>query len=182
MANLTSIRLQLSASEGGNGGMPRRLDATQLPQHRERLFRAAVAMTGSRDDADDLVQETYARVMRRARFVRRGDDAAYLMRAMRNTWLNVSRERGAETRAVAQTGAMIQRSPERDPLLSLEMRALLAAVSELPSAQRDVIVAVDFLGLSYKEAARALRTREGTIMSRLCRARVRVGNELGEAH
>jgi RNA polymerase sigma-70 factor, ECF subfamily len=160
----------------------RLLDTERLPQHRERLFRAAVAMTGSRDEADDLVQETYARVMRRPRFVRRDEDVPYLMRTMRNTWLNIRRKRGAEARAVEQTGVMLDRRPDPDPLLPLEARTLLAAVSELSPQHRDVIVAVDVLGLSYKEAARALRTREGTIMSRLFRARVQVGDALGDAH
>jgi RNA polymerase sigma-70 factor, ECF subfamily len=159
----------------------RLLDTEQLPQHRERMFRAAVAMTGSRDDADDLVQETYVRVMRRPRLVRRDEDVPYLMRTMRNTWLNMRRKRGAEARAVEQTGALLEREPEPDPLLPLEAHTLLAAVSELTPHHRDVIVAVDVLGLSYKEAARALRTREGTIMSRLFRARVSVGRALANA-
>jgi RNA polymerase sigma-70 factor, ECF subfamily len=158
----------------------RRLDPERLPQHRDRLFRAAVAMTGSREDADDLVQETYARVMRRPRVVRRDEDIPYLMRTMRNTWLNIRRKRGAEARAMEATGALLDRRPEPDPLLPLEARTLLAAVSELSPAHRDVIVAVDVLGLSYKEAARALRTREGTIMSRLFRARTHVGRALGD--
>lgn len=159
---------------------PRRLDTAQLPQHRDRLFRAAVAMTGSRHEADDLVQETFERVMRRPRFVRREDDLAYLMRTMRNIWLNLRRQRGSEARAMEQTGDLLAHPAEPDPLLSLEIRALLAAVAQLPTAQREAIVAVDVLGLSYKEAAHALRTREGTIMSRLSRARVRVGQLLAE--
>jgi RNA polymerase sigma-70 factor, ECF subfamily len=158
----------------------RPLDAAELPQHRGRLFRAAVAMTGSREDADDLVQETYARVMRRPRFVRKDNDLAYLMRTMRNTWLNIRRDRGAEARAVEETGTLAERLPAPDPMISVEARALLAAVSELPPLHRDVIVAVDVLGLSYKDAAKALRTHEGTIMSRLFRARVHVGRALGE--
>ena len=52
-------------------------------------------------------------------------------------------------------------------------------MSALPPIYRDVIAAVDVLGLSYKEAAKALRTREGTVMSRLFRARVHVGEALG---
>jgi len=159
---------------------PHRLDTERLPQHRDRLFRAAVAMTGSRDEADDLVQETYVRVMRRPRFVRRDDDVAYLMRTMRNTWLNIRRKRGSEARAMQETAAMAERAPDPDPMVPLEARELLTAVSELPPVHRDVIVAVDVLGLSYKEAARALRTREGTIMSRLFRARVRVGEALAQ--
>ena len=42
------------------------LDRERLPQHRDRLFRTAIVMTGSRQDAEDLVQETYVRVLRQA--------------------------------------------------------------------------------------------------------------------
>jgi RNA polymerase sigma-70 factor, ECF subfamily len=172
---------QVKNPQSENDPSERRLDIERLPQHRERLFRAAVMMTGSRDEADDLVQETYVRVMRRPRFVRRDEDIPYLMRTMRNTWLNIRRRRGAEARAVEATAATLDRLPEPDPLLSLEAHQLLEAVSDLSPAHRDVIVAVDVLGLSYKEAARALRTREGTVMSRLFRARLNVGRALGEA-
>ena len=56
---------------------------------------------------------------------------------------------------------------------------LYAAVAGLPGDFRDVLVAVDIAGLSYKEAARALRIREGTVMSRLYRARQQVVRTLG---
>ncbi|HEX6027112.1 MAG TPA: sigma factor-like helix-turn-helix DNA-binding protein, partial [Solirubrobacter sp.] len=84
-----------------------------------------------------------------------------------------------EARAVEESARILERAPEPDPLLSVEARALLDAVSELPPIYRDAIAAVDVLGLSYKDAAKALRTREGTIMSRLFRARVHVGEALG---
>ena len=57
------------------------------------------------------------------------------------------------------------------PEAALEASELYAAIAALPGDFRDVLVAVDVTGLSYKEAARALRVREGTVMSRLYRAR-----------
>jgi DNA-directed RNA polymerase specialized sigma24 family protein len=54
----------------------RRLEATRLPEHTERLYRAAYALSGSAADAEDLVQETFARVLTRVRFVRRGGERA----------------------------------------------------------------------------------------------------------
>ena len=62
----------------------------------------------------------------------------------------------------------------REPQAALEARDLYAAVAALPADYRDVLVAVDVTGLSYKEAARALRIPEGTVMSRLYRARQQV--------
>jgi RNA polymerase sigma-70 factor (ECF subfamily) len=53
-------------------------------------------------------------------------------------------------------------------------------VAALPADFRDVLVAVDITGLSYKEAARALRIREGTVMSRLYRARREVARRIAD--
>jgi RNA polymerase sigma-70 factor, ECF subfamily len=165
--------------EAADDGAVERLDHSRLPEHLDRLYRAAYAMTGAREDAEDLVQETYVRVMRRPRFVRKDNDLAYLMRTMRNTWMNIRRSRGAEAAAIQETGSLMERLPDPDPMISVEARTVLAAVSELPPLYRNVIVAVDVLGLSYKDAASALRTREGTVMSRLFRARIQVGRALG---
>src|SRR5437868_7297087 len=67
------------------------LDPERLGDHLDRLFRAAWALTGSREDAEDLVQETYERVLRRPRFVRRDDDLGYLFRTLHNTYFNPRR-------------------------------------------------------------------------------------------
>ncbi len=66
----------------------------------------------------------------------------------------------------------------RQPEDALEAGELYAAVAALPDDFRDVLVAVDVTGLSYKEAARVLRIREGTVMSRLYRARQQVVRRL----
>ena len=67
-----------------------------------------------------------------------------------------------------------------DPQLALDAQVAYEAMRELPEPQREVIAAVDVMGLSYKEAARALRIRQGTLMSRLSRARDRVAAALEE--
>lgn len=169
-----------SHGPAGGGAVRRRLQHEPLTQHLDRLFRAAVVMTGSHADAEDLVQETYLRVMRRPRFLHGDNEIGYLMRTMRNTWLNTCRSRVSEARAVQESAARLERQSEPDPLLSVQTRAVLAAVSKLPPFYRDAIAAVDVLGLSYKDAAKALGTREGTVMSRVFRARVQVGRALGD--
>jgi RNA polymerase sigma-70 factor (ECF subfamily) len=63
-------------------------------------------------------------------------------------------------------------SPE--PEVALQAGELYRAVADLPGEFRDVLVAVDVTGLSYKEAAKALKVPEGTVMSRLYRARQQV--------
>jgi RNA polymerase sigma-70 factor, ECF subfamily len=161
----------------------RELEVARLPDHLDRMFRAAMALCGSRHDAEDLVQETYARVLRRPRFLRREDDAAYLMRALRNTWINL-RSSGHARRSVPFEPDRLEFVADRtaDPqTTALEARDAFAAVAELSPPLRETIVAVDVMGLSYKEAARVLRVRPGTIMSRLHRARDAVADALGEA-
>ena len=71
--------------------MDRPLDPAQLGDHLDRLYRAAWALAGSREDAEDLVQETYARVLSRPRLLRNEDDLGYLLRALRNTFLTKKR-------------------------------------------------------------------------------------------
>jgi RNA polymerase sigma-70 factor (ECF subfamily) len=64
------------------------------------------------------------------------------------------------------------------PESRVDAAALYAAISELPEDFRDALVAIDVVGLSYREAARALKVREATITTRLHRARQRVARTL----
>jgi RNA polymerase sigma-70 factor (ECF subfamily) len=138
-------------------------------------------MCGSREDAEDLVQETYARVLARPRLLRNEDDLGYLLRALRNTFLNQKR---TESRRLRPDHLPDQLDLVADPRASqpeaaLETAELFAAIAALAADFRDVLVAVDVAGLSYQEAARALRIREGTVMSRLYRARQQVVRTVG---
>jgi RNA polymerase sigma-70 factor (ECF subfamily) len=156
--------------------MERQLEPARLGDHLDRLYRAAWALCGSREDAEDLVQETYARVLARPRLLRREDDLGYLLRAMRNTFLNQKRTERSRLRTgpLPDELELVADPRSREPHAALEAGELYAAIAELPDDFRDVLVAVDVTGLSYKEAARALRVREGTVMSRLYRARQQV--------
>jgi RNA polymerase sigma-70 factor, ECF subfamily len=156
--------------------MDRPLDTARLGDHLDRLYRAAWALSGSREDAEDLVQETYARVLKRPRLIRYGDDLGYLLRALRNTFLTQKRTESRRLRPVALPDDLdVVADPHADqPHDALEASEVYAAIAELPAAFRDVLVAVDVAGLSYKETAHALGLREGTVMSRLYRARQQV--------
>jgi RNA polymerase sigma-70 factor (ECF subfamily) len=160
--------------------MARPLDPTRLGDHLDRLFRAAWALSGSRDDAEDLVQETYSRVLAKPRLLRNEDDLGYLLRALRNTFFNMKRTERRRLRPgpLPDELDLLADPRARDPQAALEAGEVYAAVAALPDDFRDVLVAVDITGLSYKEAARALRIREGTVMSRLYRARQQVVRRL----
>jgi RNA polymerase sigma-70 factor (ECF subfamily) len=163
------------------GRRQRRLEPARLESHRSRLFRAAFALSRSREDAEDLVQETYEHVLRRPRFLRNDNDDGYLLQVLRNRW-----------HALAGSAAYRRSTPmapddlewvasgvaDDDGMRAVEVKLAYAAIGELSDPLRETIVAVDIVGLSYREAARALGTRTGTVMSRLFRARERVAAAL----
>jgi RNA polymerase sigma-70 factor, ECF subfamily len=155
-----------------------RLDPERLGDHLDRLYRAAWGLCGSREDAEDLVQDTYARVLAKPRFLRREDDLGYLLRALRNAFLAGRRPQRARTPTVP-LHEELDAGSHGDPAELAEQRRVYAAISELAPDYRDALVAVDVAGLSYREAARALRVPEGTVTSRLARARERVADALG---
>src|SRR5947209_15278578 len=153
---------------------PRRLDPDLLGRHLDRLFRAAWGLCGSRDDAEDLVQETFVNVLKRPRWLRNRDEIGYLLRALRNTYN--SRYRSAA-----------QRPRERQLLESdlierhnseVNAREIMEAIASAPAHYRDAVIAIDLIGLSYREAARSLRTREATITTRVHRGRQYVARAL----
>jgi RNA polymerase sigma-70 factor (ECF subfamily) len=160
--------------------LARTLDPETLGDHLDRLFRAAWALTGSREDAEDLVQETYERVLRRPRFVRRDDDLAYLYRTLRNTFFNARRTASRRPQVAAELDDIQAASTrsDSDPQLASEAHLLLETVAALPEPMREVLVAVDVIGLSYAEAGKALEIHENTVPTRLARARLKVAEAL----
>jgi RNA polymerase sigma-70 factor, ECF subfamily len=158
----------------------RQLDPEELGDHIDRLYRAAWGLCGAREDAEDLVQETFANVLRKPRFLRSEDDAGYLLRVLGNTF--VSQRRSAARRP--QTAPLPDEADllEDPRAIRAESRAesneLYALIAILPPDFRDVLIAVDLVGLSYREAAQSLRVREATITTRLHRARQRIAKSL----
>ncbi len=158
----------------------RQLDPDRLGDHIDRLYRAAWALCGSREEAEDLVQETFTHVLRRPRLLHSDDDLGYLLRALRNTFYS-SRRSAARRVQELPAGDDLERmagSVAPDVDARIESAALYAAIAELPENFRDALVAIDLAGLSYREAARALRIREATLTTRLHRARRRLAETL----
>jgi RNA polymerase sigma-70 factor (ECF subfamily) len=158
------------------------LDPQSLSKHIDRLYRAAWGLCGSREDAEDLVQETFARVLSRRRVLRSDDELYYLMRVLRNTFLTSRRTAARRPLAVATLEEVVTADsrPMGRPDQALEVSELYATIAQLPQDFRDALVAVDVLGLSYREAARALGVREATITTRLFRARKQIAERLVE--
>jgi RNA polymerase sigma-70 factor, ECF subfamily len=158
------------------------LDPQSLGKHVDRLYRAAWGLCGSREDAEDLVQETFARVLSRPRMLHGDDELYYLMRVLRNTFLTTRRTASRRPVTVATLDDVVAADPKplARPEQAIEIQELYATIAELPEDFRMALVAIDVLGLSYREAARALKVREATITTRLFRARKQVSGKLAE--
>jgi RNA polymerase sigma-70 factor, ECF subfamily len=160
------------------------LDPMSLPRHLDRLYRAAWALCGSPHDAEDLVQETFARVLARPRLLRGQDELAYLMTVLRNTFLTQRRTAARRPRTGASPLEDIDPVDPRitsRPAEALQAREVFTAIAGLSESYRMALVAVDVAGLSYREAGGVLGTREATIATRVFRARQQVARELNDA-
>jgi RNA polymerase sigma-70 factor (ECF subfamily) len=152
------------------------LDPRTLGDHLDRLYRAAWALSGSRADAEDLVQETFARVLAKPRRIRNDDDLGYLLQVLRNTFISSRRAaaRRLAPEALSDEVEPVDPRPASRPDHAAEAREVFAVIAGLSERSRDALVAVDVAGLSYAEAAELLGTNEATMTSRLFRARAQV--------
>lgn len=158
----------------------RQLDPEELGDHIDRLYRAARSLTGSREEAEDLVQETFARVLQKPRLLRSEDDIGYLLRVLRNTFISMRRSAARRPQVTAPPEVLdfVEDRGSTQPEAQIEMSELYKAIAELPDDFRDAVMAIDVVGMSYREAARALRVREATITTRLHRGRQRLARRL----
>jgi RNA polymerase sigma-70 factor, ECF subfamily len=163
-------------------GRARVLQPDEAASHLTRLYRLAWSLCGSPHVAEDLVQETYLRVLARPRRVRNSDSFAYLARTLRN--VTTDHRRSESSRERRRLAADEVDPPDHrvtgDPVLAALAGEIYGAVSGLPDHHRDVVAAVDVAGLTYDEAARRLGVPVGSVMSRLYRARDRLADTLGD--
>ncbi len=169
-----------AAGRPPSGSGTERLDPEVLVAHLGHLLPAARALCGSREGAEDLVQETVARILARPRMLRAGHERAYLMQTLRNTFLTSRRMAGRRPHVVATRKGLDAADPRAGarPEEAVIAAQVFPAIARLPESFRLALVAVDVAGLSYREAARALGVPEATITTRLYRARQRVAREL----
>ena len=153
----------------------------------ELLYRVALRLTGSPTEAEDLVQDTLVRAVRAFDRFDGRYPRAWLLTILRNTRRNDLRRRRPDLldTEVADRLPDGGRDGERDATAAQAIAGQLApqvrdAITGLRAAQRAVLVLVDLDGLTYREAAGVLGVPEGTVMSRLHRARRQVRRELEE--
>jgi len=155
--------------------------AEQAIEHLDTLYRGALRLTRDPDQAQDLVQDTYARALRYQASFKPGTNLkAWLFAIMRNLfWDRVKAGRGEVSldQESDDDFALYERledesaHPELDVLDRIAATEVVAAVDQLPPAYREVVMLVDVEGFAYKEAADILGVPIGTVMSRLHRAR-----------
>ena len=146
-------------------------------------------MTGTRTDAEDVVQEASLKAFRAIRRYAGGNARAWVLTIVRNTalsWMAKSRpaavvavdDLAAVERRHAQSGDMENWSSTTDPETEIIAKAdaarLETAIAALPSPFRETLVLRDLQGLDYREISQVTETPIGTVMSRLARARQRL--------
>jgi RNA polymerase sigma-70 factor, ECF subfamily len=156
------------------------LEPQALVRHIDALYRGAWALCGRREDAEDLVQEVCARVLARPRVLHGGSERAYLMGVLRHTFFSWCRDAKRRPLVVDAPEGWMPSEQRSDalPEEALAVSEVLATVAALPDAFKEVLVAVDVVGLSYREASQLLRVPEATVTTRLYRARRRVARAM----
>ena len=142
--------------------------------HHLRLFRALYLMTGDKVEADDLVQDAFARVWQRWDRVREMDDrVGYLYRTAMNAFRSRWRRLAVERRHRSTTAR------SSDPIEgAIDRQAVLAALRAVPPRQRLALVLTDFLDRTPAEAAAVLGVQEATARSLASQARARIRREV----
>ena len=159
----------------------------------DQVYRVARRLVGSREEAEDLVQETYARAVRSWRSYSPGTNMrAWLLRILTN--LNVDRgrriQRTPQTQVLEESdyylankvaSAAGEEALEQDVVVErLSQDSIVNALADIPPRFRDVVVLVDIGDFTYADAAQILDIPIGTVMSRLHRGRRALKQKLAE--
>jgi len=143
-----------------------------LARETPRLRRFATALTGNADSADDLVQDTLERALRKKRLFRgTGSVRAWLFKLLYRVHLNQRTRRQSETAALSAVEQRTAGSADGGQEAHVEVLNIAVALRGLPDAQREAVLLVGLEGLAYDEAAAVLGIRVGTLKSRLFRGR-----------
>ncbi len=143
------------------------------------LRRYARALVGDRDGADDLVQDTLERAVRKFHLWRPGDLRAWLFSIMHNVFVNQLKTRKTHLHVEIDDEMLPARIPD---VARAEVMDLERALGTLVPEQREVVLLVALEDMTYSDVSRALGIPIGTVMSRLSRGRERLRRVMeGEA-
>jgi RNA polymerase sigma-70 factor (ECF subfamily) len=156
-----------------------------LPSLLPRLWRFALRLTRNQHDAEDLVQRACVRALERRHQLQPGTAAlSWMFSIVHSVWVNEVRARRIRQLGQPWTEELEETLADpsgADPALNILHQQVIDAVGRLPDAQRTVMLLVAVEGLSYREAAEILEIPIGTVMSRLARARLTIGQLLDGA-
>ncbi len=152
----------------------------ELPLHTPRLWRFALRLTRHQQESEDLLQRTYVRALeRRHQWQPASSLISWLFAIMHSIWVNevqsAYRRKIGQFESDQQWENIAETNASGDPEFSMMCKQIVQAVDSLPEAQRLVMVLIAAEGLSYREAADVLNIPIGTVMSRLARARLMIG-------
>jgi len=158
--------------------------SAELPALLPRLWRFALRLAGNQHDAEDLVQRACVRALERRQQLHPGTSTlSWLFSIVHSVWLNEVRARQIRSHGSIQWSEELAETVADPAAANPETYTLnqqiIGAVERLPDAQRSVMLLVAVEGLSYREAASVLEVPIGTVMSRLARARLTIGESLG---
>lgn len=160
-----------------------------LPQQLDAMWRFALRLSGDEADAADLVQRTCLRALeRRESYCNQGKLRSWLFRILHNIWRNEIRSRRILSNqsfqnsdpsypiveSVSEPSVAGQTLPET----GVFMDQIVAAVESLPETQRTVMILCCVEGFSYRDASEILDIPLGTVMSRLSRGRLAIGQKI----
>lgn len=145
-----------------------------------RIWRYALALTGSRAEADDLAQTAALQAIERDDQFEPGTRLeSWVFRITHNLWLSeIRRQKVRRGNGLVGIDLLEIADPGQIAEMKAERRELLQAVLTLPEAQRQTVVLVYVEGHSYREAAMILDLPVGTVMSRLAAARTNLAQKL----
>jgi RNA polymerase sigma-70 factor (ECF subfamily) len=142
-----------------------------------RLRRYARALAGDRSRADDLVQDALERAVVKRALWRPGTDLrAWVFTIMHNVFINQTRRAARD--AISMDPAVLAELDAAGGASAetlAQLNSIEASLKRLPDEQREVLLLVALEGMSYDEVAHVLAVPIGTVMSRLSRARARLG-------
>ena len=156
----------------------------ELP-YRDQLYKSALRMTRSAEDAEDLIQETFLKAFKYyGRFAEGTNLKAWLFKIMKNTFINTYRKRKLQPTKVdfddvregmeetlMERGSAANSNPEDGFLFAEVDHEVRETLVSLPYDYKMVVLLADLEGFAYKEIAEILEVPVGTVMSRLYRGR-----------
>lgn len=169
----------MSEAPKPDGRSVERFRALMLP-HLDAAYGYARWLTRDAVEAQDVAQEAMLRALRYFHAFRGEEARPWLLRIVRNTWIDLGARKGAEKVSLeaVEAHAADGPDPEQSALAGDRRRQIAAALAALPAEAREVLVLREIEDLSYKHIAAVLELPIGTVMSRLARAREKLADEL----